>query len=239
MPCRNFATLPNPIQLELRPENPMPEIVDTHLSFFEAEIEFVQPNLRIWLDRIAIVEAVYDALRQWGITVDDVEVIQTGKPSEQGVKFKVPDKRVSFFFSAGLCRFSRDSTSWQTAQETIEILDVCLKAFRTNAHIEFKTFKTAVALHVQPRTKPFFDVLKPLIPKPMEALGTETSKALAIVVKWPDRRVTIDGSAQIANGIFIRYEHDFPAEAGYEAMAKQLYADEMAIMELLDIKEEE
>jgi hypothetical protein len=32
----------------------MPEIVDTHLSFFKAEIEFVEPNLKIWLDRIAM-----------------------------------------------------------------------------------------------------------------------------------------------------------------------------------------
>lgn len=217
----------------------MPEIVDVPLSFFEVEIEFARPNLRIWLDRIAIVESVYDALRRWGITVDDVEVIQTGKPSEQGVKFKVPEKRTSFFFSAGLCRFTRDSTSWQTAQETIDLLDSCLKAFSTNAHIELKTFKTAVALHAQPRKKPFFDVLKPLLPKPFEALGSETAKALAIIVKWQDRRVTIDGSAQIANGIFIRYEHDFPATTEYETMAKHLYADEMAIMGLLDIKEAE
>lgn len=216
----------------------MPEIVDTHLSFFEAEVEFIQPNLKIWLDRIAIIEAVYDALRRWNITVDDVEVVTTGKPSEQGVRLKVPEKRSSFFFSAAACRFNRDSTSWQTAEETIEIFDAALSAFRASAHVEFKTFRTAVALHVQPRTKPFFEILRPLVPKPMETLGTEAATALAVIVKWPDHRVTIDGSAQIANGIFIRYERDFAADAGYEAMAKHLYADEMAIMQILGIAEE-
>ena len=50
----------------------MPEIVTTTLSFFEVEIEFVEPNIKLWIDRVAIVEAVYAALRQWKITVDDI-----------------------------------------------------------------------------------------------------------------------------------------------------------------------
>ena len=214
----------------------MPEIVVTHLSFFEAEVEFVQPNLKIWLDRIAMVAAVYDALQPWNITVDDVEVVTTGKPSEQGVRFKIPEKRSSFFFSAASCRFNRDSTSWDTAEETIHIFDAALSAFRSAAGVEFKTFKTAVALHVQPREERFFDVLRPLVPAPVQE--ADKAAALAIIVKWPDHRWTIDGSAQIANGIFIRYERDFPAQVGYDAMAKQLYADEMTIMQMLDIAEE-
>lgn len=214
----------------------MPEIVVTHLSFFEAEVEFVQPNLKIWLDRIAMVSAVYEALRPWNITVDDVEVVTTGKPSEQGVRFKIPEKRSSFFFSAASCRFNRDSTSWDTADETIHIFDTALSAFRGAAGVEFKAFRTAVALHVQPREKRFFDVLRPLVPAPVQE--ADKAAALAIIVKWPDHRWTIDGSAQIANGIFIRYERDFPAQVGYDAMAKELYADEMTIMQMLDIAEE-
>jgi hypothetical protein len=216
----------------------MPEIVDTHLSFFEAEIEFVQPNLKIWLDRIAIVEAVYAALRPWNISVDDVEVIQTGKPSEQGVRFKIPEKRASFFFGAAACRFNRDSTNWQTAEETIQILDAALKAFNANSNTEVKTFKTAVALHVQPRTKPFIEILRPIIPQPLAELENEPSKSMAVIVKWPDRRVTVDASAQIANGIFVRYERDFAGNTSYEDIAKQLYADEMQIFGMLDIREE-
>jgi hypothetical protein len=216
----------------------MPEIIDTHLSFFEAEIEFVEPNLKIWLDRIAIVEAVYAALRPWKITVDDVEVVQIGKPSEQGVRFKIPEKRASFFFGAGACRFTRDSTNWQTAGETIQILDAALKALHANSNTEVKTFKTAVALHVQPRTKPFIEILRPFIPQPLASLEQEPPKSMAIIVKWPDRRVTLDGSAQLANGIFIRYERDFTGNTSYEDMAKQLYADEMQICTMLDVKEE-
>ena len=216
----------------------MPETVITSLSFYEDEIVFVEPNIKIWLDRVAIVEAVYAALRQWNINVDDIEVITTGKPSEQGVKFKIPEKRASFFFGASACRFTRDSTNWQTAEETITILDSALSAFQAHSNTKVKTFKTAVALHVQPKTKKFIDVVNPVIPPPMAALDKETAQSMAIIVKWPSHRVTIDGSAQIANGIFIRYERDFEGGTDYETIAKQLYVDEMQVFGMLDITEE-
>jgi hypothetical protein len=50
--------------------------------------------------------------------------------------------------------------------------------------------------------------------------------------------VTVDGSAQIANGLFVRYERDFPGNISYEDMAKQLYADELQICKMLDVVEE-
>jgi hypothetical protein len=58
---------------------------------------------------------------------------------------------------------------------------------------------------------------------------------VAIIVKWPNHRVTIDNSAHIANGIFIRSERAFPADTEFEAMAKQIYADQVQIYSLLDI----
>jgi hypothetical protein len=216
----------------------MSEKITTTLSFFETEIELVQPNIKVWLDRIAIVEAVYAALRPWNINIDDIEVIQTGKPSEQGVKFKIPEKRASFFFGAGACRFTRDNTNWQTAEETIQILDAALKAFQKHSSTRIKTFKTAVALHVQPTSKKFIDIVGPIVPPLMAALEGKPAQSMAAIVKWPNRRVTIDGSAQIANGIFIRYERDFPADTDYETIARQLMADEDQIFAMLEVKED-
>lgn len=216
----------------------MPDIVTTALSFFEAEIEFIEPNIKIWTDRVVIVESVYAALRQWNISVDDIEVITTGKPSEQGVKFRIPEKRASFYFGAASCKFTRDATNWQTAEETIQILDTALKAFFEHSKTEPKLFKVAVALHVQPKTKRLIDILGPIIAAPLAGLEKDPPQNMATIVKWPTRRVTLDGSASVANGVFIRYERDFPPEAGYDIMAKQLFADEEQIFAMLDIREE-
>jgi|SRR5882672_12293152 len=216
----------------------MPEIVTTPVSYFEVLIEYQQPNIQLWLDRAVVVQALFDAFAQWNVKVDDVDILTSGKPSEQGINFRLPEKRVSFFFGPAACRFTRDSTSWETAQETIQILDTAVTTLATTGKIKPATFKTIVALHVQPKSMPFIEILKKVIPAPMATLDAAPVRTLASVLKWDNRKVTIDGSGQIANGIFIRYEREFTADASYEEMAHQLRADEDGIFSMLDVKEE-
>jgi hypothetical protein len=75
----------------------MPEIVTTPMSYFEALIEYERPSIRLWLERSTVIQAIFDAFAPWNIDVDDVDVLTTGKNSEQGIKFRLPEKRVSFF----------------------------------------------------------------------------------------------------------------------------------------------
>jgi hypothetical protein len=216
----------------------MAEVVTTPMSYFEVLIEYERPNVGLWLDRVAVVQALFDAFARWDVKVDDVEVITTGKNSEQGIKFRLPEKRVSFFFSPAACRFTRDNTSWETARETAEILEVALTTLVTTGKIKPATLKALVALHIQPKTVPFIEILRKIIPVPMASLDAAPARTTASVVVWSDRKVTIDGSGQIANGIFIRYEREFKAGVSYEQMAHQLKTDEDGIFAMLDVKEE-
>jgi hypothetical protein len=58
------------------------------------------------------------------------------------------------------------------------------------------------------------------------------------VVKWEKHRVTIDGSAQLANGLFLRFEREFEGSATYEAIAGQLRADEEELFAMLGVQED-
>src|SRR6516165_455892 len=106
----------------------MAEIVTTPISYFEVEMEYTEPDIKMWLDRANVVQAVYTALKPWNVTVDDVEILQTGKPSEQGIKFKIPTKLSSFFFGPAYCKFTRDSTNWGVAEDTIQIIEAATSA---------------------------------------------------------------------------------------------------------------
>jgi hypothetical protein len=123
-------------------------------------------------------------------------------------------------------------------QETIEILDAAVTTLATKGKIKPSTFKTIVALHIQLKSVPFMEILKKIIPVPMASLDVAPPHTMACVLKWNKRKVTIDGSGQIANGIFVRYEREFPADVSYEDIAHQLKADEDGIFAMLDIKEE-
>lgn len=216
----------------------MPEIITTPISYFEIEMEYAEPDLKMWLDRVNVVQAVWAALKPWNVTVDDVEIIQTGKPSEQGIKFKIPQKLSSFFFGPAYCKFTRDSTDWGVAEETIGIIDTVTTALLSQTQAVIARRKTTIVLHAQPKTLPFLQITGPLIPQQLAALEAETPKTMAIVVKWEKRKMTIDGSGSLANGIFLRFEREFDGSVGYEEMAHHLKADQDQIFAMLGIREE-
>jgi hypothetical protein len=216
----------------------MPHLVTIPMSYFEAQIQFERPNLRLWLDRTDVTQALFDAFAKWGVNVDNVELISTGKPSEQGIKFMLPQKKASFFFSPASCAFTRDGTSWDTVGETTEIFDTALSTLVKTGNVKPANFNTIVALHLQPKDVSFRELLQKLIPQPMVGLEPTPPRTLASLVKWDNRRVTVDGSAHIANGIYVKLERTFGADASYEQIAHQLKADEDAIFAMLDVKEE-
>ncbi len=216
----------------------MPESVTTPISYFEVEMEYTQPDIKMWLDRVNIVQALYAVLQPWNVTVDDVEILQSGKPSEQGIKFKIPQKLSSFFFGPAYCKFTRDSTDWEVAEETVQIIEAATSALLSLTQAEIAKRKTVIVLHIQPKTLPFIQLTAPLIPQQLAALEKQPAVTMAIVVKWANRKITIDGSSQIANGIFLRFEREFDGSVPYDQMAHQLKADEDQVFAMLGVQEE-
>jgi hypothetical protein len=217
----------------------MAEPVKIPISFFEVAADYERPDLKLWADRAVIVQGIFDALRPWDIGIDDVEPHNTGKPSEQGVTFKLPLKRVAFFFGAASCRFTRDDADWNSAEETATILDTALAALMRLGGVQIAMKKTAISMHIQPRALSFIDILRPFLPAQLAALETEPVMTMAAVAKWDNRKVTIDGSATLANGLFVRLERDFPGASTYQEIALQLRKDEEALFKILGVEEDQ
>ncbi len=205
----------------------MPELVTVPISFFELAAIYERPQLQLWMDRADVVQAIFDALKPWDPAIDDVEIL-SGKPSEQGISLKLPRERVSFFIGPASCKFTRDDASWQAAAETIEILNTAVSALTRSSGVKVALQKTAIALHIQPRSLRFVDILRPFVAAQLASLEPEPVITMATVAKWSNRQVTIDGSSAIANGIFLRLERDFPGAAAYDEIVRQLRTDERA-----------
>jgi hypothetical protein len=104
----------------------MPVLVTIPIATFDMAMEYTAPSMKLIMDRANVVDQLFRGFREWDIKVDDVEVITEGKPSTQGIKFKILSKRTAFFFAAGLCRITRDDANWESAEDTIAILNVGL-----------------------------------------------------------------------------------------------------------------
>jgi hypothetical protein len=216
----------------------MPEVVTIPISIFELAVDYMRPEFKLWMDRAVVVQAIFDALKPWGPRIDDVDAVTTGKASEQGFTIKLPLKRVSFFFGPASLKFTRENADWQSADETIAVLDAAVSALVLSSGVAMGPKKTVISLHLQPKSLPFIALLTPFIVPQLTTLDTEPVVTLATVAKWAHRKVTIDGSGVLANAVFLRFEREFARDATYDEIAVQLRKDEEELFKILGVKED-
>jgi hypothetical protein len=215
----------------------MAELVTIPISNFELSIAYVRPVLALWLDRASIVQKMFDVFEPWHLSLDDVEGLTTGKPSEQGVKFRLPLQKITFFFGPAGCKFTKESATWPEADEMLRVLTTALEVLVRQGGVELGTVASSLALHLQPRTVSFKELLRPFLAPSIAQLENSPAEALAYIVRWKGRRITLDGSAALANGVFVHLERDFDAIVSFEDMKATILSDEVMIFKLLNIEE--
>lgn len=215
----------------------MPEPVVIAKSFFELTLEYVTPDVR-FVGNHPLAQRMFEAFLPWHPSVDDIESHTVGRISEHGFTIKLPSKLASFFVGPAFCRFTRDDVGWDSAPETLALLDAAISALAEAGGIQRGRIRAAVGIHIQPRTRLFSDLLRPLVPAQLANLEEDPIETAAVVVKWRSRKVLIDGSAILANAAFIRIDRDFERTSTYEEIAAQLHQDELKMFEVLDIEED-
>lgn len=216
----------------------MVEFVTIPASFFELAVDYERPVLKLLIDRGLIVQGIFDALSPWSPGIDDIEIHTTGKHSDQGVTFRIPLKRVSFFFGAASCRFLQDDADWSSAEETMTILDTVLSALARLGGVVMGTKRTVIGMHLQPRTMTFQDILSPFIAPQLVGLDKAPIRTMAVVAKWEKRKVTLDGSVVLANAVFVKLEREFGSATTSSEMAHQLRTDEEELFRVLGVEED-
>jgi len=217
----------------------MPTAITIPISIFEVMIAYDKPAVRLLADRVAPIQALIEALAPWNVPVDEMELITAGKLSEQGVKFKIPSQAASFFFGAVSCKFTKDAANWSDADNILKLLTTALETLAKSTGVIFGKKETVLSLHLQPKTVSFKDILRNFIVPGILNLDPVPSEAMAVVTRWPKRRITIDGSAALANAIFLQTAREFDATVDFEEMRQAILNDELELFKLLDVEEVE
>ncbi|MDX1983586.1 MAG: hypothetical protein SFV51_25160 [Bryobacteraceae bacterium] len=144
---------------------------------------------------------------------------------------------MSIFFGHGHCRIVRDGISWQSTEETVEILNAAVPALCGASSVTISRQRASIAMHIQLRSGPFIRTLRPLISTHLPSLEAEPIQTMAAVVKWQNRKVTVDGSAAVANGVFLRLEREFSWTASYSEIATRIRSGQDSVFELLGVGE--
>jgi hypothetical protein len=215
----------------------MAELVTIPISYFELGVEYARPVFKLWLDRASILDTFFRVLESWQPRIDDTEAITTGKPSEQGVIIKLPAKGISFFFGPASCTFKRDNVRWPQTEETIDLVDKLLTVLTRHGEATLGPMKTILAMHIQPKSVPFVQLFRPLLPLQLAGLDSQPLQTMAAVAKWQNHKVTLDGSAVLANAIFLSFERNFPSNTSYTDIAGRLKQDQDELFKILGVEE--
>lgn len=216
----------------------MAEVVRVSIFTFELTVDYERPDFKLWLERASVVQGIFEALLPWEPRIDDVDAITSGKASEQGFTIKLPLRRVSLFFGVASCKLTRENLDWQAIDETLTILDAAVSALIRISGLVMGPKSAAISLHLQPKSVPFIALLTPLLVPQLAALNSEPLSTMAIIAKWADRKTTIDGSALIANAIFLRSEREFSNAVSYGVIVGQLRRDQEELFRMLGVVED-
>ena len=216
----------------------MPELVTIPASFFELAVDYERPVFRSVTDRGPLVQGIFDALRPWNPSVDDIEIHDEGKYSQQGVTIHMPVKRASFFFGITSCRFSCSYFDWSVVDENLRILDTAVSTFAKLADVEMTTKRTTLGLHIQSRTIGFKEILSPFLSTQLASLDSAPFRTMAVVARWARRGVTLDQSLVHANAVFAKLEREFEGACSYLEMIQQLRSDNDELFRILGVEEE-
>jgi len=77
-----------------------------------------------------------------------------------------------------------------------------------------------------------------LVPERVLALDKDLTPIVSMVVKWSQYRISLDGSAAIANGIYLQMEREFGGQEAFDAVKQAIFNDQMGIFDLLGVKED-
>jgi hypothetical protein len=215
----------------------MPASITIPISTFELSVAYQKSEVRILADRVAPLQELLTSLAPWNVALDDVEFITSGKLSDQGIRIKIPHRNASFFFGAASCRFTKEAANWLEVDEIQHLLTTLLDTLARSAAVAFGRSRVILSLHLQPKTVSFKEILRSLMLPPLLKLEPSPTEAMAIVIRWPNRRITLDGSAALANAIYLQTEREFDTGATFDDMKLMLHKDEVELFTLLDVEE--
>ena len=218
----------------------MAELVKIPFSNAEFQALFERPYIAfIGRDWPRAFEEVFTALSAFNFLLANAEIINTGKPVDHKAIFRLPERGISFQFGAEGYRFSKEFSSWATAEDDGQILLAAQRALMDGSRAKVASCIATVGTHIQPLNKSREEILAPFIPEPFKILmGQRQTRSYATHVLFADGDAVIDFSVGFANGIFLRFSSRFSGHPPFSEILAKVRNDQDALFGILGIEED-
>ena len=215
----------------------MPSLIKIPYSTVEYQARFARPVVRLIAGKAEVIQTVVDALLPFGFKFTNLET--QGALATHRTIFRMPEKSIVFQYGADGCWFTKENSSWQTAEDDLKVLMAAEAAAVLATGCEIATRTVAVAMHLQLLETPREEILTRFTPSPfLEGLPSDYKPVqFAGVVKFSSGTMLFDYSATVANGIFVRFSADFDDKASLHDVMAKVRKDEEFAFSMLGVQE--
>lgn len=217
----------------------MSESVKIPFASTDYQARFEHPYVGfIGLDRPRAFEAVLTALLPFNIRLTDTDIVTTGTPADHKTIFRIPARGIGFHFGAEEYRFSKELSSWATAEEDSQILLAAEHALLEGSNAKVASCTVTVAMHLQPLIKQREEILAPFIPGPFKILTPQRPlQSHASHCVFADGDILLDFSLGFVNGIFLRFSSHFHGHPPLPEIFAKVRSDQATWFKMLDVEE--
>ncbi len=217
----------------------MAELVKITSSTAEFTGRFDRPYVGLIADdRAPVFEEVIEALLAFKFRLANAEVISVGPLTDHKVIFRNPEKGVTFQFGAEEYTYSNDQSSWNNAEEDLQVLVAAEDALLKASGAKVGSCLVRLFLHMQPIAKTREQILESFVPTPFEALVRQRQAlSFGSHLRLIDGDLLLDFSNVVANGIFLRLTSEFINKPPLADILAKVRGDQKTVFGILDIED--
>lgn len=217
----------------------MPELIKIPAATAEVVARFDRPYIGLLVtDRARVFEAIMMALLPFNFQLANTEIVSTGKPAEEKLIFRIPDRGITFQFGAEEYRFTKEGSSWSTAPEDVEVWGAAENALLKEGGAKIASCTVNLGMHIVPLSKTRDEVIAPFISAPFKQFSDRQTKAFGFHIRFADGgEVLLDHSLGYANGVFLRLSSRIEGAPHLAEILARVRNDEEQVFKMLDVQD--
>jgi hypothetical protein len=218
----------------------MPELVKIPAATADIVMRFDRPYIGLLVgEKVKVFEALVTALLPFGFRLANTEIIAGGKPAEERVVIRIPERGITFQFGAEEYQLTKDGAAWSTAAEDAAVWNAAETAFITGSRAVVVSCTATLAVHLLPLSKTRAEVIAPFISAPFNQLADKQPKAFGAHIRFADGgEVLFDYSVPYANGIFLRLSTHLEGKPSIPDILAKMRTEQQHVLKILDVRDE-
>jgi hypothetical protein len=209
---------------------------EVRFASLESRAIYREPIIQRWNQNGEITQAVFRALREWNISLDQVSETQfAANLGQLETTFQLLQGRFIFRVGVGATGLTVWNPVWSETDVIGRIYSAGVEAVRTSVPTEFDHHEVTLDMHVAPAGRTVSELTGGFVPSVLQKCVGDDVRGYGFILHKSEGLWHLDSSAAFADSLFVRIFRRFPPNASMHNMAATMRTEEGSFLEVLGL----